>query len=147
MANTDARAGGGMILAVVYKSTWWSVHLPEGWTDQTDDEGASFIAPADAGVLQISAARKELDSISDDELKKFAYQRIPPTALLEVTTAGTFTGFTATYTSDEELWQEWWARHQQLLIYATYINLATGDGKMADVLRILSSLAPSEHAN
>jgi hypothetical protein len=80
-----------------YESVWWSVDLPPGWYGYADDRCSTFKANPEIGVLQISAARKSGDPVTEDELKEFALERIDAHIPLQSVTFGDFSGFTATY--------------------------------------------------
>jgi hypothetical protein len=92
---------------MVFKSTWWSVELPNGWSAHREENCAIFRAELPLGVLQISSARKGAGVVTDRDLTEFAEERISPEIRLEGVIFGAFSGTTAKYRKDGLFWQEW----------------------------------------
>jgi len=127
---------------MIYRSKWWSVDLPPNWSGHPDDACSTFRAEPSLGVLQISAARKDTDPVSEDDLREFAADRIAQGASIQRASFATFSGFTASRRKNGLLWDEWWLRSGQLMVYATYnVDQKDSAAERGVVSRILSSLA------
>lgn len=125
----------------VYRSAWWSVRLPAGWT-ASEGDGAVEIRAADPsrGLLQISAARKE-GAVSDADVEELAADRLGGGAPLRPIRLGSFRGARARHDFEGERWGEWWLYSGPLLIYATHVTDSAGGGAAdAEVEAILASL-------
>ena len=136
----------------VYRSAWWSVRLPAGWTASEDGNAVELRAADPArGLLQISAARKE-GAVDDADVEAFAAARLGAGAPLRPIRLGSFRGARARHEHEGERWGEWWLYQGPLLIYATHVtDLAGGGAADAEVEAILASLqpvadAPSSHS-
>jgi hypothetical protein len=127
----------------LFRSTWWSAKLPQGWTGAEDSECATFRANPPLGALQISSVRKDKADITEEELKDFAVERIPPGTQLNRVSYGRFSGFAAEYFQKGLYWREWLLGSGHLLVYATYNVALGGEDLEADKIEaILSSLVP-----
>jgi hypothetical protein len=140
MSNKRHEASG-----VNHREAWWSVTLPSNWRGHRDQDCTTFRANPPCGVLQISAARKDIEAVTDDDLREFAEERVGPGVALNEVQLATSAGVTAKYERDGLLWQEWWLKSGQLMIYATYNVVATHPVNEEDeLLRILNSLVVEE---
>jgi|SRR5215475_4265458 len=132
----------------MFDGIWWTVNMPPDWTAQGEETCATFRRTNSPGVLQISAAQKEIGPVTDDELREFAIDEIPAGEQLSKITYNYFSGFSATFKKDNVLWREWWLKAGNLMIYATYnISSSSTDDRSDEqrqVGRILESLKPKE---
>lgn len=123
-----------------YASVWWSVDLPPDWQGYSDGPCSTFESKSNKGTLQISAARKEGESVMDEDLRSFALERIPADVPLHPTQCGSFSGLTASYQKEGRSWREWWLKSDRLMVYATYNSGLDDSSTQEQVLRILGSL-------
>ena len=129
---------------MIYRSEWWSVVLPPHWSGYPDATCSTFRARQSLGVLQISAAHKGTEDITDADLREFAGSRVPCEVSLQQCRFGEFSGFTARYQKGGYVWQEWWQRCGHLMVYSTYNVLAGEEDAEHDaVSSILASLKVS----
>ncbi len=84
-----------------YKSTDWSVEVPEGWSQQDSEECATFSHPDGVGAFQVSSYRKD-EAVTDDELRDFTGD-IP----LATVSFGRLTGFRTRFSQDDTCWTKW----------------------------------------
>lgn len=126
-----------------FVSTWWSVDLPERWSGHQEEKCAVLSKTPSVGVLQMSAARKQEEPVTDDDLLEFARAQVPSGVRLSRTEFKSFSGFSAAYVKNRLLWREWWLRSGHLMVYVTY-NVAHGKEhtEAADLDMILASLKP-----
>jgi hypothetical protein len=122
----------------LYRSAWWSLELPAGWTGREDEDCHTFEGEGCVGALQISAHRKDSEPVSDDDLREFAGD-IP----LHELTLGAFSGFRTRFSADDVFWMKWWLRSGTTMLHVTYnCALEERDEKEeASVERALGSLA------
>jgi hypothetical protein len=73
------------------------VVLPPGWNGHSEGDCATFRADPAFGVLQISAVRKDVGIVTDDDLKEFALERVASETALEKAKFEAFSGFTTIY--------------------------------------------------
>ncbi len=120
-----------------YKSAWWSLELPAGWSGREEEECHTFECDGGVGALQISAHRKEVGTVSDQDLREFAGDvPLRPVAFGEVA------GFRTRFSTEGTFWIKWWLRSRKTMIHATY-NCAQEERKEEEealVERSLSSL-------
>ena len=129
-----------------FKSKWWSVRLPEDWQAAEDENCVTFSRKNSTSALQISAARKEAGSITDEELDDFATERLPVGTRPCRVNVGGLTGFYAERIENGVFWREWWLRQGRLIVYATYNvdeNLKETESTIAQ--NILESLETIVH--
>jgi hypothetical protein len=122
-------------------SPWWSVELPDNWSGSRDDTCATFLADPPVGALQISAASKGTDFVTDDDLKDFAQEYIDAGTKLGRATYGSFSGFYLRYSEGAIYWKHWWLRSRNIIVYATYNTALETKGVEDEAIeRILSTL-------
>lgn len=106
-----------------HEFTWWSVEVPEDWFCTQNENCVTMYANPALGVLQISSAKKETGSVTDEELREFANDRITTAKarhdLLLVKNPNT-SGIHISYETKGILWKEWWLRHGSIMLYVTY---------------------------
>src|SRR3954471_21903293 len=128
-------------MTVVFQSHWWSVNLPEGWETRVEENGVSFRQRPEIGVLQISAARKEA-AVTDADLIEFT--DTASNATLEPVEFDLFSGFARRQKTQEQYLKEWWLRHGELAIFATYVvPVGCENVEATDIHGILTSLVPA----
>src|ERR1051325_7728488 len=110
----------------VFRSAWWSVHLPDDWQSSEEPECVTLYRSQRRGSLQISAARKQEETVTDRDLQNFAEELIDSNLALEKVSYSTFSGFSVSYSRDARFWKEWWLRSGTLMLYLTYV-VALGD--------------------
>jgi hypothetical protein len=121
-----------------YKSTWWSLEVPAGWTGKEEDVCDTFESDEGVGALQVSAHRKEVGPVTDDDLREFAGD-VP----LKAVAYGTVTGFRTRFSEGGTFWIKWWLRSGHTMIHVTY-NCALEERKEEEealVERTLISLS------
>jgi hypothetical protein len=120
-----------------YKSTDWSIEVPEGWRHYSSEDCTTFEHPKGSGAFQVSSFRKD-EAVTDNDLRDFAGD-IP----LAAVSFQRFTGFRARYSEDDAFWTKWWLRAGQQMIYATYnCSLAHRGLEDVEVSSMLASLEP-----
>jgi len=129
-----------------FDGIWWTAQIPSGWSARGEDKCATFQSNASPGILQISSALKETGPITDSDLREFAVEEIRPGEQLVSVKYNALSGFYAAFEKDNLLWQEWWLRAGNLMIYATYNLTAQWQGdaitEQQRVKGILESLEP-----
>jgi len=124
-----------------YESRWWSLELPSGWFGYADGPCSTFTNAAHDGVLQVSAAYKDIGQVTDDDLKEFASERISSHSPLDVVISEGFSGITIRYQREGRWWQEWWLRSDHLMVYLTYNASVMSENTEHDAISsIISSL-------
>ncbi len=108
-----------MVRLTRYRSRWWSLVLPMGWTAKADDVCATFHDYPAVGTLQISSARKS-DEVSDADLQEFA-NRIKNESELKKVNYKRLAGFLQEHVHNGKYWIQWWLRAGSLLVYVTYV--------------------------
>ncbi len=101
---------------------------------------------SDYGALQISAARKMVGDITDEELLSDAQQFAPPSAEITPVILPHFTGMRADYFVDGIVWRVWFLRAGRTLVFATYNADPTQCNLEINVIEmIVASLSPEEN--
>lgn len=103
-----------------FKTSWWSVKLPDGWRAESDEDCTTMTANPEIGALQISAARNGNGSATDEDLLEFAEDHIKAGAKLREVTLGMLSGFYIHYSDDEFYCREWWLRSGNSVVLVTY---------------------------
>ena len=125
-----------------YKSTDWSLEVPEGWSHESDEDCTTFEHPEGVGAFQVSSYRKD-EAVTDDDLREFAGE-IP----LAAVSFGRFTGFRTRFSEDDTFWTKWWLRAGQQMIHATYnCSLADRGREDVEVSSMIDSLTPEYDTN
>ena len=130
---------------MTFKSEWWTAEVPGGWSASLDAQCVTLRDDPEVGSLQISAAEKEREDVSDEDLLEFVSEGIGEDHAAKIVQLGPFTGFTAESAGQGFSCREWWLRLGRLMVYATYnvpMGLETKDEDRA-VHRVLSSLRPN----
>lgn len=123
-----------------YKSTWWMARLPDGWDAVENQECVTFSSRNHLGVLQISAAYKERDDVTEADLAEFAAERLGEKVALKKIKLPAFDGFYAEYVSANRSWREWWLRSSGLMLYVTFNTDKLASGERVAIDEILESL-------
>jgi hypothetical protein len=125
-----------------YESTDWSLEVPEGWSQASDDDCTTFEHPQGVGAFQVSSYRKD-EAVTDDDLREFAGE-IP----LAAGSFGRLSGFRTRFSEDGRFWTKWWLRAGRQMIHVTYnCSLADRGREDAEVSSMIESLAPEYDAN
>jgi hypothetical protein len=120
-----------------YKSTDWSLDVPEGWHHETDEHCTTFEHPQGVGAFQVTSYRKS-QLVTDNDLREFAGD-IP----LAVVSFGRLTGFRTRFSADGRFWTQWWLRAGSQMIYVTYNCTLEDSGREdAEVGSMIESLSP-----
>jgi hypothetical protein len=126
----------------ILKSRWWLVQLPPGWKASEDDTCVTLSGQHFSSALQLSAARKDTDVVTDIDLNVFAADRVRDKALLHVDT-GVFSGFCAEQIEKGRFWREWWLRAGKLMVYVSYnIDAHLQESERSIIDSIIRSLRP-----
>ncbi len=127
----------------MFRSVWWTVELPDGWSGQPDIECTTFHANPSLGALQISSARKDTAPVTGEDLKGFSKERLASGVEIEGVNYRSFSGFSAQHFDGGKFWREWWLMADHLMVYATY-NVVQGaeDLERDKIESILASMAP-----
>jgi hypothetical protein len=130
-----------------FESEWWSITPPKTWEAREDDTCATFTPPVGESALQISAARKESDPISVEEIQEFAEEQVEPGTALEPVRIGTFGGLRASFIRKGQRWDAWWLSQGRLLVFATFIRPMTDpDHELTHVSHSLATLTAARSA-
>ena len=140
-AGAAGRYASDLNMAEKYKSSWWAVDLPSGWSAEEEKDCVSLTAEHGVGALQISAYRRGGESVTTEDLNDLAGDELINCAPPHDVSCGDFRGFAISDVRDERFWRKLWLRSGALLLYVTY-NCAAGDRavEVEAVNRMLSSL-------
>ena len=118
-----------------YKSTDWSLEIPNGWSHDEDESCTTFARPHGVSAFQVSSFRKD-ESVTDDDLREFAGE-IP----LAAVSFGQLTGFRTRFSEDDTFWTKWWLRAGRQMIHVTYnCPLSESGHEDAEVSAMIQSL-------
>jgi len=128
-------------MAKEYKSSWWAIELPSGWSAEREKDCVSLSAEHSVGALQISAYRRDGEPVTDEDLSGFAEDELIDGVNPQDVACGDFRGIASSYVKGERFWRKLWLRSSALLLYVTY-NCAAEDHavEVEAVNRMLSSL-------
>ena len=130
-----------------FQSQWWSITPPKAWDARDDDTCATFTPPTGESALQISAARKDAETISVDDIREFAEEQVEPGTPLKPVSIGAFAGLRASFIRDGQYWDEWWLSQGRLLVFATFIRPMASPGQeltqVSDSASLRQLAAPS----
>ena len=128
-----------------FRSEYWSVELPDGWSVEEGDTCTSIFSESAVGALQLSAARNSNGPATDADLRNFAKEHLDAGALIKPVTCGAFTGFYLHYSMDDMYRREWWLRSDDTVLLATYTSNLEDKGTEDPVVnRILETLTRNE---
>lgn len=120
----------------------WSIDVPAGWEQETEETLDTFFDPDGVGALQFSSITKTSGDVTDADLVEsiddMKLADIPRTAAA----FGPFTGFALSKAhADGQVGQYWFLRAGPLLLFATYFCEKQDVGKeKRAVLKALASL-------
>ena len=103
-----------------FKTSWWSVQVPEEWEIEEDDVCTTITATPHIGALQISSARNDNGPATDEDLLDFAEEHVKAGAKLREAHVGNLSGFYIHYSDDEFYSREWWLRRGNTVVFVTY---------------------------
>ena len=127
---------------MLYKSTDWSLELPEGWRHKFEEDCTTFTHPQGVGAFQVSSYRKD-EAVTDDDLREFAGE-IP----LAAVSFRRLTGFRTRFSEDNTFWAKWWLRAGYQMIHVTYnCSLADRGREDTEVSTMIESLVPEYDTN
>ena len=128
-------------MAKEYKSSWWAVELPPGWSVEEEKDCVSLSAEQGVGALQISAYRRDGEPVTDEDLCEFAEDELSDGVIPQAVAFGDFRGVATSKVEGKNFWRKLWLRSGALLLYVTY-NCAAEDRavEVEAVNRMLSSL-------
>ena len=133
---------------MIFNSLWWSVGLPQHWWGHSEEACVTFQANPPCGALQISAARRDGEIVTDQDLREFAEDRRDPAAQLAHVTFGAFSGVSASCLKAGIFWVEWWLRSEDLMMYATSNVVQGSETREFNVVQsILASVLKKSPAN
>ena len=128
-------------MAQEYKSSWWVVELPSDWSAEEDDNCVTLSAERGVGAFQISAYRRDSESVTDEDLNDFAEDELSVGIIPQDVSCGDFRGIAISYAADERFWRKLWLRSGSLLLYVTYnCGVKEQAVEIESVNRMLSSL-------
>ncbi len=114
----------------------WQVNLPDDWVAEQEPESALLYHPDGPGTLQISAIPQN-DTVTAADLRAIATEHLDSGAQTEDVNLGTFTGFSLSYSVNDEFWHEWYLRHGSTLLFATYNCDLDDEGKEDDIVELI----------
>jgi hypothetical protein len=103
-----------------YKSSWWAVELPSGWSAKEDEDCVTLSAERGIGAVQISAYRRDGEFVTGEDLNDFAEDELVDGVIPQDVSCGDFRGIAISYVKDESFWRKLWLRSGSLLLYVTY---------------------------
>ena len=125
-----------------YKSTDWSLDVPEGWSHEADEDCTTFEHPQGVGAFQVSSYSKD-EAVTDDDLREFAGD-IP----LAAVSFSRLTGFRTRFSEGDTFWTKWWLRAGHQMIHVTYnCSLADRGREDGEVGIMIESLSPEYDTN
>ena len=128
--------------AQIYRSDWWSITLPAGWTNRIEPKCVSFRNEPPLGVLQVSAARKPSGNATLQDLYDLATDANKPARDFQTLVKGEHSGIFTEYVRGELFWSEWWLGSGATVVYLTYNVLATlQEAEIEDIRRIVESVS------
>ena len=114
----------------------WQVSLPDGWVAEQESESTLLYHPDGPGTLQVSALPQN-DTVTAVDLRVIATEHLDAGAQTEDVELGTFTGFSLSYSVDEEYWREWYLRCGSTLLFATYNCDLDDEDKEDDIVELI----------
>ncbi len=128
-------------MAKEYKSSWWVIELPSDWSAEEEEDCVTLTAERGVGALQISAHRRDDESVTDEDLNDLAEDELVDSVAPQTVSYGGFSGISISYAEGERFWRKLWLRSGSLLLYVTY-NCGSKDqaAEVESVNRVLSSL-------
>jgi len=131
---------GSKAAGQVFRSTWWTLELPQGWIHQEELECISFSNDPPLGVLRVSAARNPTGNATLQDLYDFATDFRGFKREFQTLNSGKPVGIFAQYVEGELFWGEWLLMSGPIVVYLTYNVLAALQGsETMDVRRIVES--------
>ena len=115
---------------------YWSLDIPDDWSEENDEDVVSLYAKAEVGALQISASLQD-QPIEMSDLQHLAAEHIDAGAKTEDITLGEFEGFTLSYTSANEYWREWYLMSDELMLFVTYVCDLGDEDKEEDIIEAI----------
>jgi hypothetical protein len=126
---------------VEYKAEWWSIDMLPEWSLREDAECASFFASPQLGVLQVSAARKPTESVTQEDIAEFAYDSQTPREAICPVSISHASGLYAEYEQAGRSWRQWWLKGKSVLVFVTYnVAISHKDSENAAIDALISSL-------
>jgi len=102
-----------------YKSTNWTVKLPNDWIVEEHKECLSFYGEHGIGALQISAYSKD-EIVTLEDLKEFAQDEVPKEENIESVIVGSYFGLQVEYEYKKTFWRMWFLARDKVFLYVTY---------------------------
>lgn len=128
-----------------FESDWWAIGIADGWDVDDDDSCTTLTRLNEDGAFQISAARKDAESVTEEDALEFASDSVPDGTPFERTSVGSFEGIRASFSDERGQWVMHWLFAGPLLVYATHVGAPEiVVAQSADVRRMLETLEPME---
>ena len=129
-----------------FASHWWAIKLPADWQASESDECVTLSGRRFSSAVQITAARKEAELITDEDLKEFADERLNEKTSRSKINITMFTGLYAEHVTNGIFWREWWLRSGHLMVYVTYnIEEEFREAESFLIDEVVGSLSPNEN--
>ena len=129
----------------LYRASWWTITLAEGWRGRQDKECHTFVKGTESiGALQISAYQKGKGVLDDTEVKQFLENHIEPGQAVQPIRVRNLNGFYVSCSKNGVYWRTWCLHSENLLLFVTYNR---DEGQMspedAEVETMLGTLKPT----
>ena len=128
-----------------FKSTWWSVRLPETWVAKPEESHVGISRAGGPGALHISCVKKEKGPVSSRDLNDWAAEHGHGENPWASAQFGTLSGLGRRRVDGSRSWHEWYLACGRLLFFVTY-NCPVGQEaeEFGEVTSILVNIEPKE---
>lgn len=124
-----------------YRTDLWTVNPPEHWEAYQEDDYTVIHDPDGVGALHISSFTKDGD-VTRDDLEAFAAEYADEDITVSDVEYSNFSGINFDYTEDNNYWQIWFLKSENLMLFITYNSAALDKGfEDEEIGIILNSLA------
>ena len=121
-----------------YESRDWSIEVPDGWSQESEDHCTSFVHQQGVGAFQVSSYRKN-EPVTDADLREFAGE----VSLAAVSLRNQLSGYYAQISVEGRFWMKWWLHAGRQMIHVTYnCSLADRGREDSEIHGMIESLTP-----
>ena len=122
----------------IRRSTW-SVDVSDEWS-VTDHPECLTLEISEHGALQLSSAQKQVGLVTEEDIF-FSEEQRQAWGPWQPAACGEFSGIFYEYREDESIWQRWFLRWGQTLLFITYNGTsAATERERSAIERVLNSV-------